>query len=56
MLSEREHTDDAYVNGDQVTVTSQITGTVVGVFTSNTQLVNAGQVLVNSIRPTPRRH
>ena len=46
VLSEREKTDDAYVNGDQVTVTSQIAGTVVGVFTSNTQLVNAGQVLV----------
>lgn len=46
VLSEREKTDDAYVNGDQVTVTSQIAGTVVGVFASNTQLVNAGQVLV----------
>lgn len=46
VLSEREKTDDAYVNGDQVTLTSQIAGTVVGVFTANTQLVNAGQVLV----------
>ena len=46
VLSEREKTDDAYVNGDQDTLTSQIPGTVVGVFTANTQLVNAGQVLV----------
>ncbi len=46
VLSEREKTDDAYVNGDQVTVTSQIAGTVVGVFVSNTALVNAGQELV----------
>ncbi len=46
VLSEREKTDDAYVNGDQVTVTSQIAGTVVGVFASNTALVNAGQELV----------
>ena len=46
VLSEREKTDDAYVNGDQVTVTAQIAGTVVGVFASNTALVNAGQPLV----------
>ena len=46
VLSEREKTDDAYVNGDQVTITSQIAGTVVGVFASNTELVKAGQVLV----------
>jgi membrane fusion protein (multidrug efflux system) len=46
VLSEREQTDDAYVNGNQVTVTSQIAGTVVGVYANNTDLVNAGQVLV----------
>jgi membrane fusion protein, multidrug efflux system len=46
VLSEREKTDDAYVNGDQVTITAQSAGTVVGIFASNTALVNAGQVLV----------
>jgi membrane fusion protein (multidrug efflux system) len=46
VLSEREKTDDAYVNGNQVTVTSQIAGTVIGVYANNTELVNAGQVLV----------
>ncbi len=46
VLSEREKTDDAYVNGNQVTVTSQIAGTVVGIYANNTDLVNAGQVLV----------
>jgi membrane fusion protein (multidrug efflux system) len=46
VLSEREKTDDAYVSGNQVTVTAQIAGTVVGVYANNTELVNAGQVLV----------
>ncbi|MDE2219312.1 MAG: efflux RND transporter periplasmic adaptor subunit [Gammaproteobacteria bacterium] len=46
VLSEREQTDDAYVNGNQVSVTSQIAGTVVGVYANNTDLVGAGQVLV----------
>jgi membrane fusion protein (multidrug efflux system) len=46
VLSEREQTDDAYVNGNQVTVTSQIAGTVVGVYANNTDLVSAGQLLV----------
>ena len=46
VLSEREKTDDAYVIGNQVAVTSQIAGTVVGVYAENTHLVSAGQVLV----------
>ena len=46
VLSEREKTDDAYVNGNQVVVTSQIAGTVVGVYAENTHLVSAGQILV----------
>ena len=46
VLSEREKTDDAYVGGNQVSVTAQIAGTVVGVHADNTDLVNAGQVLV----------
>ena len=46
VLSEREKTDDAYVSGNQVTVTSQVAGTVVGIYANNTDLVSAGQVLV----------
>ena len=41
----RERTDDAYVGGTQVTLTSQIPGTVVAVLAEEHQLVNAGQVL-----------
>ncbi len=46
VLSERERTDDAYVSGNQISVTSQITGTVIGVYVNNTDLVHAGQVMV----------
>ena len=46
VLSERVRTDDAYVSGNQVTVTSQIAGTVVGVYANNTDRVSAGQALV----------
>ena len=42
----REHTDDAYVAGHQVSVSSQVPGTVVEVSVDNTSLVEAGQVLV----------
>ena len=42
----REVTDDAYVNGNQVTLSSQVTGTVVAVLTDDTQRVEAGQTLV----------
>jgi membrane fusion protein (multidrug efflux system) len=46
VLSVRERTDDAYVNGNQVVISSQVSGTVVAVLTDDTQLVKAGQVLV----------
>ena len=46
VFSERERTDDAYVSGNQIAVTSQITGTVTGVYVNNTDLVHAGQVMV----------
>jgi membrane fusion protein (multidrug efflux system) len=42
----REHTDDAYVAGHQVGISSQVAGTVVEVTVDNTALVEAGQVLV----------
>lgn len=44
--SKREVTDDAYVSGNQVSISAQIPGTVVAVFADDTQLVKAGQVLV----------
>jgi membrane fusion protein (multidrug efflux system) len=46
VFSLRETTDDAYVNGNQVVVSSQVTGTVVALLADDTQLVEAGQVLV----------
>jgi membrane fusion protein, multidrug efflux system len=46
VLSQRERTDDAYVAGNQVAVSSQVPGTVIEVAAENTSLVEAGQVLV----------
>jgi membrane fusion protein (multidrug efflux system) len=41
-----EHTDDAYVNGDVVQVTSEIPGTVIALNADDTQPVQAGQTLL----------
>lgn len=46
VLSKRERTDDAYVNGNKVVISSQVAGTVIAVLADDTQLVKAGQVLV----------
>src|SRR5512142_3246393 len=46
VLSQRETTDDAYVNGNRVSVSSQIAGTVTAVLADDTQLVQEGQPLV----------
>ncbi len=46
VLSKRERTDDAYINGNKVVLSGQVPGTVVAVLTDDTQLVQAGQVLV----------
>jgi len=46
VFSWREVTDDAYVNGNQVTLSSQVTGTVIAVLADDTQRVEAGQTLV----------
>lgn len=46
VLSERERTDDAYVNGNKVVLSAQVPGTVIAVLTDDTQLVHAGEVLV----------
>jgi len=46
ILTKRERTDDAYVNGNKVVISAQVAGTVVSVLTDDTQLVQAGQVLV----------
>lgn len=46
VFSQREVTDDAYVNGNQVALSAQVAGTVIAVLADDTQLVNAGQVLV----------
>jgi len=41
-----ESTDDAYVNGNVVQVTPQVTGTVIAVNADNTQTIQQGQPLV----------
>jgi membrane fusion protein (multidrug efflux system) len=46
VLSKREKTDDAYVNGNKVVISAQISGTVVAVLADDTQLAKAGQILV----------
>ncbi|KAF1006327.1 MAG: Multidrug export protein EmrA [Luteibacter sp.] len=46
VLSKRETTDDAYVKGDMVTVSSRVAGTVVEVAVEETDRVHAGQVLI----------
>src|ERR1700722_11440503 len=46
VLAKREQTDDAYVNGNKVVISAQVSGTVVAVLADDTQLVKAGQVLV----------
>ena len=42
----REKTDDAYVNGNKVLVSSQVSGTTIAILVDDTQRVTAGQVLV----------
>jgi membrane fusion protein (multidrug efflux system) len=46
VFSKRESTDNAYVGGNQVALSSQVPGTVVAILTDDTQHVTAGQVLV----------
>src|SRR5271170_598934 len=46
VLSKRERTDDAYVNGNKVVISAQVSGTVIAVLADDTQLVKSGQVLV----------
>ncbi|HEJ9058136.1 TPA: EmrA/EmrK family multidrug efflux transporter periplasmic adaptor subunit [Serratia fonticola] len=42
-----QSTDDAYVMGNQITISSQVNGSVVSVNYTNTDLVQQGDVLVN---------
>jgi membrane fusion protein, multidrug efflux system len=46
VFSRRESTDNAYVGGNQVALSSQVAGIVTGIYTDDTQHVEAGQVLV----------
>jgi len=46
VFSHREKTDNAYVGGNQVTISAQVPGTVVAIMADDTQRVEAGQVLV----------
>jgi membrane fusion protein (multidrug efflux system) len=46
VLSTRVVTDNAYVSGNQVTISAQVPGTVVAILADDTQRVDAGQVLV----------
>lgn len=46
VLSTREKTDNAYVGGNQVAISAQVSGTVVAILADDTDHVEAGQVLV----------
>ncbi|NII55528.1 efflux RND transporter periplasmic adaptor subunit [Luteibacter sp. SG786] len=46
VFSQRETTDDAYVKGDMVTISSRIAGTVIEVAVEETERVHRGQVLI----------
>jgi len=46
VLRHRQSTDDAYVNGNVVQITPQISGTVIAIGADDTQFVKAGQPLV----------
>ncbi|MGN6482318.1 HlyD family secretion protein [Luteibacter sp.] len=46
VFTQREKTDDAYVKGDMVTISSRVGGTVVEVAVEETERVHAGQVLI----------
>ncbi len=46
VLRYRQSTDDAYVNGNIVQITPQISGTVISIGADDTQFVKAGQPLV----------
>lgn len=54
VASHYESTDDAYVHGNLVQVTSQIAGTVVGIDADDTEHVKKGQTLVK-LDPTDTR-
>jgi membrane fusion protein (multidrug efflux system) len=45
VLSKRERTDDAYVQGNKVVISAQVSGTVIAVLADDTQLVKSGQIL-----------
>ena len=46
VFSKRETTDDAYVHGNMVTISSRVPGTVVEIAVDETERVHAGQVLI----------
>jgi len=46
VLSVRESTEDAYVDGNKVVISALVPGTVTAISADDTQLVKAGQVLV----------
>ncbi len=46
VFSRRETTDDAYVVGNQIRISAQVSGTVIEVLARNTSRVAAGQVLL----------
>ncbi len=46
VFSKREVTDNAYIGGNQVGVSAQVSGTVIAVLADDTDHVSAGQVLV----------
>ncbi|MBV8665956.1 MAG: HlyD family efflux transporter periplasmic adaptor subunit [Burkholderiaceae bacterium] len=46
VLSQREETDDAYVGGNLITLSSQVTGNVQEIYADETQMVKSGATLI----------
>ena len=52
VLSQEEETDNAYIGGNLVMLTSQVTGNVQEIRADETQLVNAGAEVIKDIDKT----
>jgi membrane fusion protein (multidrug efflux system) len=53
-LQYHQHTDDAYANGNKVSINSAVTGTVIAFYADNTDLVEEGQLIIR-LDPTDYR-
>jgi len=54
VLAKRERTDDAYVNGNKVVISAQVSGTVIAVLTTTPNSSRRVRCWCASIRSTPK--